>query len=245
MPLSHPLTDQDREVVTSGIYSHFPKGKAFSGVDHRISSPLLKEQLLAGGQRSQHKGLQRNSCGLCLYLCFCWSLKWGEIRGKSSHLGLLILPPKKGSNCLWSPQYWDKHSAACLLRLVKLWPRCAYFFNSKSGWFYYFGVIFANEKEKTAWAERIWWLGNYFEIPGCLPRCSPGCLPSPRSRGFLSLNNVPGTTSQAMAPMSPTLQRLCSHCFVPDDDTKATAERFTTQAHTARNGQMGLRAQRG
>lgn len=71
-----------------------------------------------------------------------------------------------------------------------------------------------------------------FEIPACLPRCSPGCLPSPCSLELLTLNNVLGTTRQAMAPMPPALQRLCSPCLVPDDDTKAAAEQFTRQAHT-------------
>lgn len=68
------------------------------------------------------QGAEENSYELCLYLCFCWGLKWGKTREKSSHLGSLIPPFQNGSDCLWSPQsHWDKQHPCGLLLVCSGW----------------------------------------------------------------------------------------------------------------------------
>lgn len=150
------LINWDTEVVTSGIYSHFPKGRAFSGMDHRISCPPLKEQLLAGRQQNQLEGLQRNSYGLCLYLCFCWGLK----RGETGEIFPSLIPlSKKSSSCPQFLQYpWDKQHPCGLLLICSGWWRSdlgVLILTVNRDGFIILGVMFANKKEKITRAGRI------------------------------------------------------------------------------------------
>lgn len=149
---------------------------------------------------------------------------------------------QNGSSCPQSFRHHHKiQHPSCglllhLLRRVKLQPTRTYFINNNctSGCFYYLGVTFANKTEKTA----LGWMDLIATHRFCNPShaahilmCSPRCLPSPWLLEVLRLNHVLGTTSQAVACMSPALPRLRGPCLVPAGDTAATAERFSTHTH--------------
>lgn len=224
MPLSHWQAETERLWPLASI-PIFPKEKHSLGWSTGFPLPCWRSSCWLEHSETSSRGCREIPLG-CAFI-FLLGVKVGRNKGETVPNGIPHFPFQKGNiSGINSIAVACSSSAQAGKALT-----CAYFTNSNCtpAWFGYFGVMFANKKEKTAWAERIWWLHNYFgaDLSGISE--SKKC---PR-------HHKPGHGSH-VTNSARTLQSLLGDWWCH----KAAAEQFTAQAQSTEQ-QMGLRAQRG
>lgn len=157
MPLSHWQAETERLWPLASI-PIFPKEKHSLGWSTGFPLPCWRSSCWLEHSETSSRGCREIPLG-CAFI-FLLGVKVGRNKGETVPNGIPHSPFQKGNiSGINSIAVACSSSAQAGKALT-----CAYFTNSNCtpAWFGYFGVMFANKKEKTAWAERIWWLHNYF-----------------------------------------------------------------------------------